>query len=280
MKRFAALLTMTTLCAALCACTGGTEPPEAVDDFNVSILDAGKADAIILRTAEHTAVIDCGEKGDGKKIVSALETAGIDTIDYLFITHFDKDHVGGAAKVINSLNIGTIYVPNYQSEIDEYTAFTDAADAKGYTITTLTKDMSITIDDTLFKIYPPKRTAYEESDNDFSLAIHVSHGEDTLFFAGDAESERITELLQLRNIESDFLKVPHHGVLEKNTDALIEKIKPQYAAITCSQKNPADEEVLDLLQTAGCETYLTENGDITVISTGHGLKVTQSMSNM
>lgn len=276
MKKLTALLVLPIM-ALICSC--GTQVtndlPEPTGELTASFLKTGKSDAIVLQTAEHTAVIDCGEKDDGKKVVEELTAAGTDTVDYLFITHFDKDHVGGAAKVIEKLNVNNIYVPDYTTDSEEYTAFIDAAAEKGYEITTLTDELTFTVDDCVFTVYPPQETKYDEPDNDFSLAIRVAHGEDSMFFAGDAEDERIAEITKLKGIESTLLKVPHHGVLAGNTSSLLGKIRPKFAVITCSEKNPADEEVEKLVQTAGCELYETKNGTITAVSSGHGIEVTQ-----
>ena len=50
-------------------------------------------------------MIDCAEKDDGKDIAEFLEKKGITNLDYLIITHFDKDHIGGAAKVLHSVYV-------------------------------------------------------------------------------------------------------------------------------------------------------------------------------
>ncbi|WP_026052891.1 MBL fold metallo-hydrolase, partial [Ruminococcus flavefaciens] len=77
----------------------------------------------VLQSDTGTVVIDCGEKGDGKKITGLLEESGRTTIDYLIITHFDKDHVGGAAKVLNSFEVKNVLTPDYEGTVDEYDKF-------------------------------------------------------------------------------------------------------------------------------------------------------------
>lgn len=210
--------------------------PEVTGNFDFTILKIGQADAIILRTANHNVIIDCGEKDDGDEILEYLQTNDINTVDYLFITHFDKDHVGGAAKVIEHINIKNIITSDYEGTNVEYENYIVTAQEKNITPILLTENISFTLDDVFFEILPPLKKVYKEGDNDFSLAIAATHGENTFLFAGDAEAERLTEIISQTGKTYNFLKVPHHGRYNKNTKAFIETIKPSYAVITCSKK--------------------------------------------
>ena len=67
----------------------GEEDP----NLTITALSVGKADALVLKQAGHTVLIDTGEKDDGDKIVRFLKNRGIHSVDLLVITHFDKDHV-------------------------------------------------------------------------------------------------------------------------------------------------------------------------------------------
>ncbi|MCD8391290.1 MAG: MBL fold metallo-hydrolase [Firmicutes bacterium] len=269
------------LCLALGGCgasegTSAVTAPEVTGEFSVSFLDVGKADAIVLRTENHTAVIDCGEKGDGKDILECLEENGITELDYLFITHFDQDHVGGAKKVINSIPIGEIITPNYEGNNSEYEDYAAALDDNGITSRRLTETMEITLDDVRLTVYPPMKSDYEEEDNDFSLVISAVHGENTFLFAGDAEEERLSELPeQLALKEYALLKVPHHGRYNGGSEKFISAMKPRYAVITCSEKYPPEDEIIAALENAGAEIYLTSNGRVDVTSDGYKITAVQ-----
>ena len=96
-----------------------------------------------------------------------------------------------------------------------------------------------------------------------------------MLFTGDAQEERIEELLALDNLQSDVLKMPHHGKLEDNTEALTRHIAPDYAVITSSEEDPEDAEVLSLLEDLGAKVFLTRNGEITVTISADEVRVEQ-----
>ncbi len=262
------------LCAVFTGCSKTDDVQTVTGKFEITFLKAGQADAIVLQTEEHTAVIDCGEKDDGDKLVELLAEKGTEKIDYLFITHFDKDHVGGAAKLIENVAVDNIITPNYEGSVKEYDKFIAAADEKGLDITRLTENMQITLDDVSLSIYPPLKSEYDESDNDYSLAITAQHGGNSFLFAGDAESERLKEIVtQLGKNTYTLLKVPHHGRYNDFTDAFISAARPVYAVITCSEKNPAEEKVIKALEGVGSQIFYTADGNIEVISDGVSVSV-------
>ncbi|MBQ9598585.1 MAG: MBL fold metallo-hydrolase [Clostridia bacterium] len=288
-KKHIAVLTACVLAViTLCACTSGTktettatpsantEVPSVNGEYKTTVLKTGKSDAIILETTGGTMVIDCGEENDGDEVVEYLKANGITKVDYLVITHFDQDHVGGAAEVISNFSIGEIITPDYAGSNSEYTNFITAASNANYSITRLTESKTVTLGDVLFEIYPPLKSSYSESDNDYSIVVKATHGSDTFLYAGDAETERLKELYSQIDLDVDFLKVPHHGRIDTESANFIKAVSPKYAVVTCSKKEGADEELISLLSAANAATYLNRDGTITAVSTGSGITVTQA----
>lgn len=73
----------------------------------------------------------------------------------------------------------------------------------------------------------------------------------------------------------DVVKVPHHGGYNKQLPALFAALGMKDAVITCSEKNPADEETLDALDALGCRVWQTVNGPVRVISDQNGITISQ-----
>ena len=94
--------------------------PDVTGSFEFTVLKAGQADAILMQTQNNSIIIDCGEKDDGDELVGLLREKDISNIDYLFITHFDKDHVGGFPEVMENITVTNIIVPDYEGNNDEY----------------------------------------------------------------------------------------------------------------------------------------------------------------
>ena len=264
---------------ALCACNEKdetyTETLPAENEFNISILKVGQADAIILKTKNHTAVIDCGEDDDGDEVVEHLTRTGSENIDYLFITHFDKDHVGGASEVLDNFEAAQVILPDYIGTSDEYKIFTGTLAEKNISPTLLDEKLVFTLDDVLFEVYPPQKQSYKEPDNDHSLIISVTHGNNKFLFAGDAEKDRLQELPKQLELDHDFLKMRHHGNYNKGTVAFLKGVTPTYTVICDSEKNPAEDDTIEALESIGSEIYRTKDGDIEVTSDGKTISVIQ-----
>lgn len=279
-KRASALLAL--ICILLSSCAQPQVKnetaviPDVTGKFEFSILKVGQADAIILKTENHCVIIDCGEADDGDEVVDYLNDNNIEFVDYLFITHFDKDHVGGVPEVLDGKDVGEIITPDYESGGEEYEYYLETVADLGLSPKAITENMSFTLDDVLFNVYPPQKRFYDEDDNDFSIAIAVYHGGNSFLFTGDAESDRSAEIMNQTDFARfDFLKVPHHGKYNKNTKKLFETVQPKYAVIACSDKNPPSDRVLEALEAVGCETYETRNGDVTVTSDGSAIVINQ-----
>ena len=102
--------------------------------LRVYCFSAGKADAMLLYTDNSAVLIDTGRKGFGKEILAYLEAEGISSLDKMIITHFDKDHVGGAAKLLHNIPIGEVLQSNYPKESEEYESGIVAQEMlRGYT---------------------------------------------------------------------------------------------------------------------------------------------------
>lgn len=246
------------------------------NELEVLFFNAGKADACLLITPESTVLIDTGKNKMGKEIVSYLNRQGIDEIDVLFITHFDKDHVGGADKVLEQVTVHQIFEPGYVSGSKQYTQYKEAVEHVDTTVTTLHQNVSFEMDGVVYEIDVANQSYYgEEEENDFSLVISVKYGNVSFLFAGDAENPRLSELLAEKIGEHNVLKVPHHGREEKLSAAFFDAVKPQYSVITSDEEDLEDASVVRCLQNYG-EVYLTRYGNILCITDGDDIAIKQN----
>lgn len=277
-KKLAVLLLSSILAVSpLCSCSGKQEPVSS-KELKVTFFDVKKADAMVIESENSTVVIDCGEKGDGKKIANHLKESGRTKIDYLIITHFDRDHVGGAAKVVNSFEIDNVLIPDYHSPIDEYDKFCKVAEERNLELTRLKENVSFTLDDVDFTVYPSKKDFYGEDDeNDFSLVTKAVHHQNTLLFTGDAMEQRLDEIMDIG--ECTLLKVPYHGRKLDNITDFLDAVKPK-CAVVCTASNEFASKTQKALTDRKITTYATcFNGDITAVSDGSSIKISPSRGN-
>ena len=285
LKKTAALLAAVTV-LSLTGCAGGTaqsasepEAPAVTGNVTVTAFNVGKADALVIQTQNTVTVIDAGNKGDGKVIDKFLTAQGIDTVDLMIITHFDKDHVGGASRVINKLNVKEVLVPDYTSEIDEYKSFIEKAEETETTVTPLAFGSSRewSPDDTIGTIYASEKDNYgRDEENDFSLVLYMRHGDNKFLFAGDAEDPRQQEIINLNLGKVDFLKFPYHGNYMPTTERFLDACDPKYTVVCCSEKEYADPNTVETLEKRKIETYYTCDGNVTAVSDGKTLTCSQT----
>lgn len=274
-KTAALLLTSAVAVSSLFACNE-KKPHDMANakELKVTFLDVGKADAIVLQSESSTVVIDCGEKGDGKKISSILEESGTTVIDYLIITHFDKDHVGGAPKVLKTFDVKNVLTPDYTGNVSEYDKFAETLDGRGITPMKLKEDISFTLDDVDYTVYAPKKDFYGDGDsaeNNFSLVTKAVHHNNTLLFTGDAMEERLDEIMDIG--KCTLLKVPYHGRKLDNLDDFLKATEPK-CAVVCTDSNEFSGKMQDLLKKQKINTYATcFNGEITAVSDGSQIKI-------
>jgi len=267
------LAALMLLCCASCKQTGSGN-----DLLTLIVFQVGQADAMVLRSPHGVIVIDAGEEEDGQELLEYFREANISRIDYLIITHFDKDHVGGADTLLRSMSVKHVLVPNYEGSGKQYEQYVQAMADKRMKAETIGEETSVSLPGgtVTFTLYPAAQASYaENNDNNQSLAISLTHGENSFLFTGDAEAARIGELLKMENLSHTFLKVPHHGVYCEKSEEFFRAVNPGYAVITCSDKNPEDARIVSALDALGVKIYLAREGNVTCVSDGSSLAVTQ-----
>lgn len=275
-RKLCCLFTGILLFLSGCSNVHSQESPEN-PGVRVTFFDVGKGDAILVETLEHTLLIDAGYDDTYGVIRDYFTKQGIDWLDYLVITHFDKDHVGGADRIIEDLEVGEIMQPDYESDAGQYLEYCAALELKGLQPSLVTEAKEFAMDGAEFYVYPPEKESYEEEDNDFSLVISMVYGQNRILFTGDCEEARLDELLGQKefDLSHDVLKVPHHGKKEDNSGEFFRAVAPKQAVVTCSEEKPVSEKVLKAFEELGTEVYLTSEGTVTCLCDGRSLQMVQ-----
>lgn len=246
------------------------ENADAVIDF----IQVGKADAIAIFYKNKTILIDTGEDEDGAKVLSYLKKQKRNKIDEMIITHFDKDHVGGADVVLNGMEVKRVWQPNYKTNKEQFLEYKDVLVKRNIETQIVAKETTMKIDDLNLTIFPSgvKKT---KEDNERSLVITMEHKGNTFFFAGDAQGKRLKELTKMKFGHFDVLKVPHHGRKDCNFENFCKLLKPKYAIITSSKEMMPDNNVIHVLEKENTKIYQTAYGLVHCVSTSEGINLIQ-----
>lgn len=275
MKHLKSILAAVLLTGLLLGCAPAT------DSLTVTIPSIGKADCSILIQGGQVMVIDCGAAENSGEILQTLKGLGVNKIDCLVITHFDKDHVGGAADILKALAVSQVLEPDYTPEnpqSESYLAYRQALTDTKVPCLQVTDSKTFSLGIASVTVTGAGGKTYDKNvDNNSSLLVSVTHSGNRLLFAGDIEKQRIRDLLDTGIAQYGFLKVPHHGVYNNALPDFFQAVGMQYAVITCSEKNPADPETLSALAERNVKTYLTSDGQVTVASMASGLHLRQGI---
>lgn len=246
-------------------------------ELKVRHFKCGKADAILIRTKTHTFLIDTGEVDDSQDILDYLAEKGIKKLDYILLSTYDRDCYGGAAAIVRSVEVDNVIMPAYEKDNVEYAELMDEIKKTDIKVERLSGKKTIELDDAVLELEGSRYERYiQRQDENASIIVSLTHGDVKMLFASSIQSERMYEMLNSGGLgKYDYLKVPNFGLVNNNTAAFIAAVSPKIASISCSDKNPADQQTLDALQTAGTTVYLTKNGNVKLTSDGKTVEVKQ-----
>lgn len=135
------------------------------EDLVIASLNVGKADCSILAYQGSFGLIDTGTRDAYDLIDRVLSLNQQQTIDYLIITHYDKDHVGSAVKLLQNYNVKKIYLPAYVSSKSGYSQL--QAEIEGNkNVVYVSEDELITVNDMTIRVIPPKEPEALQADPD------------------------------------------------------------------------------------------------------------------
>ena len=248
------------------------------EDFVIASLNVGKADCSILAYQGSFGLIDTGTRDAYDLIDTVLSLNHKQTIDYLIITHYDKDHVGSAVKLLQNYNVKKIYLPAYVSSKSGYAQLQDEIEGNK-NVVYVSEEEQITVNGMTIRIIPPKdpealQDDPDKMDNNMSLMCMVTLKNRRFLFTGDIEESRISQILDRKeDVRADWLKVPYHGAYVSNSMEFLNAVSPQYAVISTGNERPADARLLVDLSALNIQNYTTMAGSIATVSDGESITI-------
>ena len=244
-------------------------------DFKIYFFNSGKADAILISKNNKYILIDTGEDILSDDILKYFENNKITRLEYLIITHFDKDHVGSASNIIDNIEIGEVLQSSYIKESEYYTNYINSLSNKSITPKTITGNYKLSFEDLDIVVNGPEELYENNKSNNSSLIVSIVYDNTKFLFMGDSENARIKDYIN-NNLDSyDFLKIPYHGNYLKKLNSLLDIVNPRYGVITCSNDDGCEDKTLELLNSYNVRYYMTKNGSISVYSKGKKIIIKQ-----
>lgn len=225
--------------------------------MEICMLDVGQGESIFLRNSsslvslpgistDFTVLIDGGSTDVSKvgeyRIIPFLKFKGAATIDAIFVSHTDKDHVNGLFELFDQcgqegISIKSLILPRINSEFknDCYRELEDMVVASGISILYFSEGDSLVCGELSFECLWPSNNTCSSNINDDCMVLLAQYLSHSMLFTGDITSEVECQL----NINSPvgILKVPHHGSKYSSGESFLQKLSPSISIISSGINN-------------------------------------------
>lgn len=254
--------------------------------LRVIFFDVGQGDAALVSFphGEHL-LIDGGlrteEYDNGEKVIAPyLRRQGIERLDFIVVSHLHADHLGGILYLLENFKIGRVLDNGCKGESElcqHYTRLIDSLQISHSAIRAGDQLNEIPGVD-LFFYHPTdyflqKQNLDDSPVNNSSVVLKIIYGHTSFLFTGDIErgvENQLSRFLEL--LESDVLKIPHHGSITSSSHDFLKYVQPRYAVISVGEFNrfnqPSDT-ILDRLHQFDAKVIRTDqNGAVIFESNG------------
>src|SRR5579872_6955377 len=224
-------------------------------------VEGGQA-TLIVSPAGQSLLVDTGWSGyegrDADRIVAAAHQAGLKQLDYVLITHYHRDHVGGVPQLADGIKIGTFvdHGPNQEdSDVTrtDYAAYEKAIAGHAHVVVKPgwalpIKGMEVRVlsagGDVIKDPLPnageansfcssESAAAADDTENARSVGVLITYGRFRFLDLGDLTKKKEIELACPNNLlgNVDLFLVTHHGADLSNPKALVWALHPRVAVI-------------------------------------------------
>ena len=208
-------------------------------NVRIIFIDVGQGDSCLIMSEGKSLIIDGGVEDEGRYSVSTvLDYYGITSVDIAVASHMDEDHIGGL---------------NYLDSVGRIDTFLKCYDLSSG------DEIRMTDDITLYCVWPCEVT---DGGNEDSIVLRLVYGDLSILYTGDIGfmSEEAL-IVSGADIDSDILKVGHHGSAYSTSSEFLEYVTPDIAVISVEENSryghPAPA-TLERLTAFGCEIRRTD----------------------
>ena len=261
--------------------------------LEVAFIDVGQGDSAYIGTPSgKTVILDAGgsvfgQTRVGERVVgSYLIKRGKFSVDMAIASHYHADHVKGIIELSDVVKIKNFMLPDVEYRPRLHDDLVSAANQAGANVHYISRGQDINVDeDTKFITLFPLQSGISEHSgvsymskkdpNNDSLVLKLTYGNTSFLFTGDLESDAELALLEDSRLNSDVLKVGHHGSKTSTGQEFLEKVAPSFAVISVGGNNNyghPHHDVLERLILSNAKTYRTDfHGTVTFLVDKSGI---------
>lgn len=237
--------------------------PTLEGTLEMTVIDIGQGDCIFLQFPDgQTMIMDAGSEfgstNEYDQLTAHLTLRGIDSLDYVFITHSDYDHIRYMQDIFEDYEVKNIYMPRVADDMSATWTKTVAAIEEE----TWTNESGETVDSEIYYTvgdfviqgedwtmnchsyleddYPSvKESSSAEVKNAVSPVCFLEYADRTIVLTGDS-NERNEEYLLERGVldkDADVLKVGHHGSRTSTIQEFLNAVDCEYAIVSYGEDN-------------------------------------------
>jgi competence protein ComEC len=209
--------------------------------LQVHFLDVGQGDSVLIQTPDGFEVlIDGGASSQVIQQLSAEQSWNDRVIDVVIATHPDTDHVGGLNDVLERYQVDLVVQTEAASDSPAAIAFSKAVILETANIQHARAGQLIQIGaSTTIEILSPASDTTAWRANAASIIVRVVYGDTAFMLTGDASSGIEDYLVATygTSLQSDVLKLGHHGSQTSTSELFLDTVQPQYAVVSASIDN-------------------------------------------
>ena len=275
--------------------------PKADGRLHVEFLDVGQGDAAFVTFPNgETLLIDGGGRINfskmnddesesfepdsqtiGESVVSQfLWEKGYSEVDYILATHADTDHIQGLTDVAENFRVRAAFFGRTPFEDKDFAELYKVLQKRKIEIVEVSRGDEFEMGEVKMQILYPEKdlSAKPVSDNNHSVVLRMIYGTKKFLFTGDIEKETEAELLKNPAfLQSDVVKVAHHGSRTSSIADFINATKAEYAIISVGRKSmfghPHKEVVKRWISSRAKIKTTGERGSISISTDGKDLQI-------
>ena len=268
--RLAAVLPAELGIIALCAVLLAGTIRLGLGRREMSVLDVGQGECVVLFDRDSAVVVDCGGSNlynAGDTAADYLLAAGKRHVDLLVLSHLHEDHTNGVETLLYRMPVRTLILPADAEDSDGmYERLRSAAERFGTEVLLLEEPAEVVVGELSLRLMLPDAGSGE---NDRGIVTQASYPGVSALIMGDAGKPSELRLLAAGLLEdADILVAGHHGAKTSAGALFLRAIRAETAVISVgynSYGQPA-EETVDRMMRYGCRVLRTDRSGTVTIS--------------